>query len=172
MAGHMAGEGPAADPMSADDLPYAAGGESARNQELLAKVATLNAEKEARSKTIADLIAKKEADAKTIADLEVDKARLVETNKSHVAVAAHLMSGVKPLLETNAALVATNTAIVANNTAIADANTAIADANIVLNIRSSKAVHMAQYFKKAYLREKHMRHKSDRRHGAQVHERR
>ncbi len=67
----MAVDGPAADPMAVDDQPSAAGsagGESVRNQELLAKIAALEEKAADDAKTIADLTAEKEAAAETIVE--------------------------------------------------------------------------------------------------------
>ena len=180
MAGTMAVEGPAADPMAADDQPYVAGGESARHQELLAKVAALEEKAADDAKTIADIKAEKEAAAKTIVERDETIKTLTAANEALTADNASLKEDKAELRATNTILLANNTAIAANNTTFANNNTAIATNNTAIttantaiatnnttladaNIRSSN---MAQYFKKAYLREKHMRHKSDGRHGA------
>ena len=185
MVGTMAVEGPAADPMAADDQPYVASGESARHQELLAKVAALeekaaddaktiadlNANKEAAAtKTIADIKAEKEAAAKTIVERDETIKTLTAANEALTADKASLKEDKAELRATNTILLATNTAIAANNTTFANNNTAIATNNTAIttantaiatnnttladaNIRSSNT---AQYFKKAYLREKHI----------------
>ena len=175
----MAVDGPAADPMAVDDQPYAAGsagGESVRNQELLAKIAALEEKAADDAKTIVDLTAEKEAAAKIIfardetiknltedkaalttdkEDLKKDKAELRAANAIHLANNTTLNN-----INTAVAAIANTTATIAtNNTTFANNNTAVAAANIC-------AVFLAQYFQKAFVHEQHMRHQSDGRHGA------
>ena len=101
MAGPMAVDGPAADPMAVDEQPYAAGGESARNQELLAKIAAIE-EKAA-------------VDAKTIDDLNAEKKTLLETNAANTEniaiIAAAIAAGREALNTTNTKLIADNEAL-------------------------------------------------------------
>ena len=110
----MAVDGPAADPMAVDDQPYAAGsagGESVRNQELLAKVAALE---------------EKAADAaKTIADLTAEKKTLLETNAANITIiATAIAAGHEALKTTNTKLMADNEALTKWRT---EANTTIAN---------------------------------------------
>ncbi len=169
MAEPMAVDGPAADPMAVDDQPYAAGsagGESVRNQELLAKIATLEEKAADDAKTILDLNAEKEAAAKTIGErdetiktLTTDKANLTADKEDLKKDKEELRAANTILLANNTTVNNATATIAANNTTFAINNTALAAANIC-------AVFLAQYFRKAFIHEQHMRHQSDGRHGA------
>ena len=167
MADPMVVDGPGADPMAVDDQPSAAGaGDSVRNQELLAKIAALEEKAANDAKTITDLNAEKEAAAKIIIERD-------ETIKTLTADKAALTMESAELRAANTALLANNTALLTNNTALSTSNTALSTSNTTntaVNERNSKShkrvIHLMRYFKKGFIRESHMRHKSDGRHGA------
>ena len=174
MADPMVVDGPGADPMAVDDQPSAAGaGDSVRNQELLAKLAALEEKAANDAKTITNLIAEKEAAAKIIADLNAEKeaaaktiAERDETIKTLTADKAALTMESAKLRAANTALLANNTALLTNNTALLTINTTNAAANERNSKSHQRVLHLMRYFKKGFIRESHMRHKSDGRHGA------
>jgi len=148
-------------------------GDSVRNQELLAKLAAIEEKAANDAKTITNLIAEKEAAAKIIADLNAEKeaaaktiAELDETIKTLTADKAALTADKVALTADKAELRADITALLANNIALLTSNTT----NTAVNERNSKShqrvLHLMRYFKKGFIRESHMRHKSDGRHGA------
>ncbi len=162
-------------------------GEIVRNQELLAKLAALeekaandaktivdlNAEKAADAKTIADLNAEKPADAKTITNLIAEKeaatktiAKRDETIKTLTADKAALLADTAALTADKAELRADIKALLANNIALLTINTTNAAANERNSKSHQRVFHLVRYFKNGFIRESHMRHKSDGRHGA------
>jgi regulator of replication initiation timing len=129
-----------------------AGGDDVRNQELLAKIAALE-------EKAADYAKTKEATAKTIEERNETIKTLTADIAALTADNAALKEDNAALMEDNAELRTANMILLANNTTNAAANTAHKTANRC-------AVNLTRDFKKAYIREQHMRHKSDGRHGA------